>query len=137
MQNFRVEIVSLELLVDSVTIHRSNLQKFENKVKQIHLFSLVPYSNSNVFLIYSAYLEQQKQIERSQPKIYSKKLIQDFVRKRKMEKEQDEQRVLKEVFNYPSEWLKIQHQLPPSLRLIDPKLIKNNFPVNSFGCDDK
>lgn len=79
------------------------------------------------------YLEEEKQTGRHQPKIYSRKLIQDFVKKRKMEKEQDDQRILKEFFNYPTEWLKIQHELPASLRLIGPEILKKDVQVNFFG----
>lgn len=84
-------------------------------------------------IIHTAYLDEQREHESHQPKIYSKKLIEEFQRKRKQTKEQQDQQFLKEFFNYPDKWLRIQHELPPSLRLIDPNVLKKDLQINFFG----
>lgn len=86
-----------------------------------------------LFYKYTAYLDEQRKRESHQPKTYSKKLIEEFDRKWKQTKEQQEQQFLKKFFNYPDKWLRIQHELPPSLRLIDPSLLKKKLQKNSFG----
>lgn len=83
--------------------------------------------------LHTACIDEQRERESHQPKVYSKKLIEEFVRKRKQDKEQQEQKFLKEFFNYPEKWLRIQHELPPSLRLIDPNVLKKDFQINFFG----
>lgn len=83
--------------------------------------------------LHTAHIDEQRERESHQPKTYSKKLIEEFVRKRKQTKEQEEQQFLKKFFNYPEKWLRIQHELPPSLRLIDPNVLKKDLPIIFFG----
>lgn len=77
--------------------------------------------------------ETQQQIESEQPKNYSKNLIDEFVKRRKLRQEQSEKRFLKELFKYPDQLMKIQDELPPSLKLIDPKILKNDVHQTFFG----
>lgn len=60
-------------------------------------------------------------------------MIDTFMKKRKLAKEQSEQRILREFFNYPEELLKHEGELPPSLRQIDAKTLQKDFKPNFFG----
>lgn len=77
--------------------------------------------------------DTQQQIESQQPKNYSKSLIEDFVKRRKLRQDQSEKRFLKELFKYPDQLMKIQDELPPSLKLIDPKILKKDVHSTFFG----
>lgn len=83
-------------------------------------------------IIILAHLEDEKQLERLQPKKYSKKLIEEFEKKRKLEKEQNELKILRGFFNYPNDWLKNQQELPPSLKLINSNMLKKDYLSNCF-----
>lgn len=76
------------------------------------------------FISFAVHAEEQREIESRKPKVYSKQMIIDFEQKRKQAKEQEERQFLKEFFNYPDEFIQIQDELPPSLRLMDPNLLK-------------
>lgn len=109
----------------NIFFHSLFLSKWEILTSKFLLFTFLTQN--------AAYIDEQRQRESHQPKIYSKNLIEEFVRKRKQTKQQKEQKFLKEFFNYPEKWLRIQHELPPSLRLIDSNELKMDFPTNSFG----
>lgn len=85
-----------------------------------------------ISLLHTAHIDEQRERESHQPKTYSKKSIEEFARKRKQTKEQEEQQFLKEFFNYPEKWIRIQHELPPSLRLIDPNVLKKDLQINFY-----
>lgn len=78
-------------------------------------------------------LEKQMEMEGQRPKVYSKNLINDFLEKRKMAKEQEEQQLLRKLFRYPDELLRMGDDLPPSLRPIDPKMLKKDFSPTFYG----
>lgn len=86
-----------------------------------------------MYPFFTVFIDEQREREIHRPKVYSKKLIEEFAWKRKQAKEQKEQTFLKEFFNYPEKWLRIQHELPPSLRLIDPEVLKKDLQFKSFG----
>lgn len=77
--------------------------------------------------------ETQQQIESERQKNYSKNLIDEFVKRRKLRQEQSEKRFLKELFKYPDQLMKMQDELPLSLKLIDPKILKNDVHQTFFG----
>lgn len=78
-------------------------------------------------------IEKQMEIESQQPKVYSKNLIKDFLEKRKMAKEQEEQQLLRNFFQYPEELLRMSDDLPPSLRPIDPEMLRKGFSPTFYG----
>lgn len=125
--------------VDLVIIHPLSSLNFRNEVNKINYFStefnflfLSSFLNPFHYFV-TAQTEEQIQIESQQPKIYSKDLITNFLENRKLAKEQKEQRMLRKLFNYPDELLKIVDELPPSLRPIDPKELKIDFSPKFFG----
>lgn len=67
-------------------------------------------------------------------KVYSKRVIDTFMTKRKMAKEHGNQRLLREFFNYPEELLKYDDgELPPSLKPIDVEMLQKEFKPIFFG----
>lgn len=60
-------------------------------------------------------------------------MIDNFMKKQKLAKEQSEQQILREFFNYPEELVKYEGELPPSLRPIDAKTLRKDFKPNFFG----
>ncbi|XP_031623178.1 zinc finger matrin-type protein 5 [Contarinia nasturtii] len=80
-----------------------------------------------------AEIERQQKTSRQESKIYSKNMIDEFMRRRKSAKQQNDQRLIREFFNYPEELLKHQDELPPSLRLITPEILQTDFKPTFFG----
>lgn len=64
--------------------------------------------------------------------MHYKQMIDEFMQKRKLNKEQIEKRYLREFFDYPAEFLKKETELPPSLRPFDPELLKQVTQINSY-----
>lgn len=140
-ENFQLELVNLVQLADSAITHQLNWQRLGKKVNiflflrqsvSILKFTLLRIINNNWFGS-PAEFERQQQMTRQEPKIYSKSMIHYFMEKRKLAKQQSEQRFLQDFFNYPDELLRLQSELPPSLRLIDPEKLKEDFKLNFFG----
>lgn len=78
-------------------------------------------------------IEHQKVLESQRPKTYSKDLIEGFMKRRKLAKEQRDRQFLKDFFKYPEELLKREHELPPSLKPYDPELLRQDFKLELFG----
>lgn len=68
------------------------------------------------------------------PKIYSKHLITEFMKKRKEARIQAEEKKLRENFKYPPELLKNIESLPPSLRPLDVKMLETHSEKTFFGA---
>lgn len=67
-------------------------------------------------------------------KVYTKSMIDAFMKKRKTTKDYGDRRFLREFFNYPEELLKYDDgELPPSLRLIDAEMLQKEFKPSYFG----
>lgn len=60
-------------------------------------------------------------------------MIDAFMKKRKIAKDQSEQRFLRDFFNYPEKLLKHEDELPPSLKPLDPETLRKDFKPNFFG----
>lgn len=79
-------------------------------------------------------MDIEEQIKRNkQPKIYSRELIDEFLKKRQIAEIDKKKRILNEFFKYPDELLKIVDELPPSLKPMDPSLLSSNFELKFFG----
>lgn len=53
--------------------------------------------------------------------------------KRRLAKLEKERQFLREFYKYPEELLKRENELPPSLRPLDPELLRKDFKVHFFG----
>lgn len=60
-------------------------------------------------------------------------MIDDFMRRRKSAKEQKDQRLLRDFFNYPEELLKHEGKLPPSLQPITAEILRKDFKPTFYG----